>query len=171
MEEVWRPVVGYEGLYEVSNVGRLRNLGRRRVPRIRGHFIEGGYPQVVLYRKGQARTDKVHRIVAAAFIGPRPVAHQVNHIDGVKTNNAATNLEYVTPLQNIRHAQALGLLHTDPQKVRGERNGKARLTEAAVREIRRLRPTTSATEIAARLGVHRATVDDVVKGRRWAWLP
>ena len=88
--EQWRPVVGYEGFYEVSNWGNVRGLidGQRRPrpePRpLKSHGTHG-YPTVWLSRQGyKLRHFYVHRLVAAAFIGPLPEKHEVNHIDGVK---------------------------------------------------------------------------------------
>lgn len=103
--EEWRPVVGYEGRYEVSNRGRLRGP-HWGVVKARNNR---GYRAVTLVDSphGGRKTYSVHRLVMAAFVGPCPVDKQVNHIDGNKSNNYIENLEYVTQTENVRHALAL----------------------------------------------------------------
>ena len=100
MNEEWRDIEGYEGLYQVSNLGRVRSLNCRGhkgcmgilTPRLDGK----GYEMVALYKEGKARNIKVHRLVAQAFI-PNPNNYpQVNHKDENKTNNDVKNLEWCT---------------------------------------------------------------------------
>lgn len=110
----WRPVVGYESTYEVSNTGVVRSLDRRdgRGAWIRGRVLKtcpnfGGYPHVKLALNGTARGAAVHVLVAAAFLGPRPDGLQVHHRDGDRTNPNIDNLEYGTTAKNaldsVRH--------------------------------------------------------------------
>lgn len=112
--EEWRPVVGYEGIYEVSNVGRVRSVprvdaaGRVRAPKIKAQTLSNGYPMVLLYKDRKQRAARVHVLVAEAFLGPRPPGLVVNHIDHDKTNNQTENLEYVTQLENIQAAVRAG---------------------------------------------------------------
>ena len=100
MNEEWRDIKGYEGFYQVSNLGRVRSLNCRGhkgcigilTPRLDGK----GYEMVALYKEGKARNTKVHRLVAQAFI-PNPNNYpQVNHKDENKTNNDVKNLEWCT---------------------------------------------------------------------------
>ena len=100
MNEEWRDIKEYEGLYQVSNLGRVRSLNCRGhkgcigilTPRLDGK----GYEMVALYKEGKARNTKVHRLVAQAFI-PNPNNYpQVNHKDEDKTNNNVDNLEWCT---------------------------------------------------------------------------
>lgn len=108
IQEEWKPVVGLEGRYEVSNHGRIRN---RRSGHVLAQQINfRGYPVVTLY-VGQCKSMPafVHRLVAACFVGPRPENNTVNHKDGDKRNNLSTNLEYMTNGENQRHAYRLGL--------------------------------------------------------------
>ena len=111
-EELWKPVVGFEGSYEVSNMGRVRSLDREWVQEARGGTFylykrkgqmlkpgpSGGYPSVVL---GRNNTRLVHRLVAEAFIGPYPEGQEVRHKDGTRANPCLYNLEYGTRSQNI----------------------------------------------------------------------
>lgn len=119
--ENWLPVIGYEGTYDVSDLGRVRRVGRAtrsgkgrgggaRIGRIlRTQVVHGGYRTVHLWLAGSQKVHLVAGLVAEAFIGPRPIGREVNHIDGVKKNNAAANLEYLTRSENLTHAYQLGL--------------------------------------------------------------
>lgn len=105
MTEIWRPVHGWPQ-YEASSEGRVRHASTARVRRIYWHRT--GYGFLVIGPRRQRETWGVHQLVAAAFIGSCPAAHEVNHIDLNKRNNRPGNLEYMTHLDNIEHAKALG---------------------------------------------------------------
>lgn len=108
MNEQWLPVTGYEGFYEVSDLGKVRRIAPEHgatVGRICSQKgSRSGYPRVTLTRKSISTTPFIHRIVAAAFIGPCPLGKEVNHKDGNRLNPALTNLEYVTRKENVAHA-------------------------------------------------------------------
>lgn len=163
--EIWKPVVGFEGLYEVSNLGRVRNVrhsSRYPARHVLSPYFLRGYPAVRLCGDGRRMARVVHSLVTEAFIGPRPKGNQVNHIDGIKINNAATNLEYVTPSGNKIHALRLGLAPS------GTRHWKARLTPDAVRSIRALHAQgLKPTPIAQRLRVSVNSVKCVISYRSW----
>jgi hypothetical protein len=152
--ERWLPVAGW-GRYEVSDLGRVRVAATGRLRKIspdsrgRNRFTAVG-----------KRTLRVAQLVAEAFVGPRPPGAEVDHVNGVKTDDRASNLEYVTGEENRRRAQALGLC-----KRPGERNGRALLTEADVAQIRS--QPGPMRDLAARYGVSRHTIGDVLSGRRW----
>jgi hypothetical protein len=109
--EEWRDVVSYEGLYQVSNLGRVRSFPRMgsRASILATSLCRFGYPQLHLNSKGKPKMWKVHRLVALAFCKGYKPGLTVNHMDGVKTNNKATNLEWLTFSQNTYHAYATGL--------------------------------------------------------------
>ena len=97
INEEWRPVDGYENLYEVSNLGHVKSLGNdksRKEKILKPNKRKNGYLQVVLSRNGKQKMFKIHRLVATAFL-PNPEGfEQVNHKDEVKTNNCVENLEF-----------------------------------------------------------------------------
>ena len=110
--ERWKPVKGYEGIYEVSNHGRVRSLDRvvtysdGRVRRHKGKILSAplsrdGYPAVNLHTQGRLKKRTVHSLVAEAFVGPRPEGMEVCHNDGSKTNNHVDNLRYGTRSENM----------------------------------------------------------------------
>lgn len=104
MPEEWRPVVGYEGLYEVSNLGRVKSLKRARVHIMTGTVNRDGYRLVLLSDGHKTLGKSVHRLVAQAFI-PNPHNYTVvNHIDGDKLNNNVKNLEWCTHSENTLHS-------------------------------------------------------------------
>jgi len=120
MIEVWKDVVGYEGLYIVSNFGNV--LGIKSNVTLKPSLNHKGYEQVVLSKQGKQKTVRVHRLVAQAFIPNLENKPQVNHIDCNKQNNCVTNLEWVTNSENQLHAWSNGL----QKDVTGYNNPKAR---------------------------------------------
>lgn len=119
LDEIWKDVPGYEGLYQVSNLGRVKGLPRyvsndkgqillkERI--LKGHKITKGYIQVELPSKDKRVLKLIHVLVAEAFI-PNPNNYpQVNHINGLKDDNRAENLEWVNNSMNQLHAYKLGL--------------------------------------------------------------
>jgi len=160
----WRPVVGFEGRYEVSDAGSVRVAATGRAVKVRVDN-RAGYAATCLYRNGRRTDCYVHRLVAAAFIGPCPQGHVVNHKNGVKTDSGANNLEYVTASENTRHAYATGL--ATPHA------GSRKLTDEQVIEIRRIlherkmanarKPTYA--EIGAPFGVTEYAVYQIASGK------
>ena len=108
-EEIWKDVVGWEGLYQVSNLGRVRSLLYNKVEIRKQPLNNRGYYFVWIYRKGKATYSLVHRLVAMAFIPNPENKRTVNHKDGDKTNNHVLNLEWNTDGENQLHAYRTGL--------------------------------------------------------------
>lgn len=115
MEEIWKDVDGYNGIYQVSNIGRVRSFieWKDRIsenPRIlKPQSQKTGYVFVYLSKDNEHRAQRIHRLVADAFI-PNPMNKpEVNHIDGNKKNNCVTNLELATRSENSKHAFRIGL--------------------------------------------------------------
>ena len=176
--ETWRAIAGYEGDYEVSDFGRVRSLDRMvdgpRVQRkSKGRVISMNfsrkYKKVGLHQKGLQKQFFVHRLVAVAFLGPCPTGKQVNHKDGCKSNNRPSNLEYVTPLENIQHACLTGLSKTQI----GEENINDKLTEENVLDIRATYAAGGVTQqkLADNFGVGHVNISNIVHRRSWAHLP
>lgn len=100
-DEIWRPIVGFEGYYEVSNMGNIRRLGKTKNRRINYAQI---YPTMLLSVNGKHKTYRVHRLVAEAFLPKDIFRTHVNHINGDKTDNRVANLEWVTQAENNLHS-------------------------------------------------------------------
>jgi hypothetical protein len=174
MNETWLPVIGYEGLYEVSDLGRVRRaINAPESPYTkRGYVLKPilaayGYYNVSLCdATGKRKAFRVHRLVMITFVGPRPNGYEVNHIDANKSNNALSNLEYVTPAENLKHAFDHGLQQLGPK---GELAPSARFTEVDVREMRRRKHQGEPLSAIARTyRTDPSTISKIVRGLRWA---
>lgn len=109
VQEVWKDIEGYEGLYQVSNLGRVKSFVKSRSKIKSLSNDKDGYLLCVLHKFNKKRTFKVHRLVAMSFIPNPENKSQVNHKDGNKHNNIVDNLEWVTPVENMYHARINGL--------------------------------------------------------------
>jgi len=118
--EVWKPIAGFEGLYEVSNLGQVKSLERLRITKgggitkvceriLKQTLNKFGYCKVTLTKAGKHHFFVAHRLVAMAFIPNPEIKPEINHKDGNKQNNCVDNLEWCTPTENKRHAYATGL--------------------------------------------------------------
>lgn len=106
MSEIWNPVKGYEGLYEVSSFGRVRSLSYRQTGEIRVLNLyknDSGYLLIKLFKSGKGKAYQVHRLVAIAFIHNWCNEPQVNHIDENPKNNHVENLEWCSANYNINY--------------------------------------------------------------------
>lgn len=100
--ETWKPVVGYEGLYEVSDMGRVRSVAKQLV--LQQSYTTNGYLKVRLYQLQEGKTKRVNRLVAFAHCSGYEIGMVTNHKNGIKTDNRASNLEWVTSAENNEHA-------------------------------------------------------------------
>jgi hypothetical protein len=173
VSEVWKPVVGHETTHEVSNLGRVKALPYemrhwcgKMLPQperiLKDSSHPGGYRTICFRGRGR---EYVHRVVMAAFVGPGK-GMDVNHIDGDKTNNALSNLEYCDRLHNVRHAIRTGL-----QNNAGENNGCCKYTDDQVRHaISLVVAGDSVATASARLGVSEGMIQQVLGGVRRQYL-
>jgi len=151
-KEIWVPVVGYEGFYDVSNLGNVRSYhngkwGCSDKPRLLKAYQGKHYKYVFLCGRDRRGHAYIHRLVAEAFI-PNPNNYgYINHIDGNKLNNSVENLEWCTQKHNIQHALSSGLLRS--RRVRNKRTGQ-------------VFPSVKAASIEA--GVCRSCLDNYLRG-------
>ena len=110
IDEIWKPIIGFDGKYDVSNLGNVRNATRGNILKPNKNMF--GYAQYCLRMNGKGHSKRGHRLVAEAFIPNPNELPQVNHIDGNKMNNKVDNLEWVTDKENVQHALANGLRKT-----------------------------------------------------------
>jgi hypothetical protein len=161
--EVWLPIADFPG-YEVSDAGQVR----------RGSYIKRqrkdgkGYAQVLLWRDHKSHTRTVSRLVAAAFLGPRPDGYVVRHRSGDNSDNSAVNLVYGTPADNEADKAAHGT------KLMGEAHHQSKLTQRQVDQIRaRFTPfsrTDGARALGREFGVSAEQVHNILNGKHWPQL-
>jgi hypothetical protein len=107
MEEIWKDVVGYEGTYQVSNIGRIKSLKFNKEKILKQPINKNGYCAVCLCFEGKQKLKQVQQIVAQSFLGHKPCGHKlvIDHINDIKTDNKVENLQIVTQRFNICKTQ------------------------------------------------------------------
>lgn len=176
--EIWKDVVGYEGIYEVSSIGRVRSVdrfveysdGRRTFTKgkILRHNINGKYKirMVHLYDGVKRKAISVHRLVAIAFIANPDNKTDVNHIDGNRENNAVNNLEWTTHLENMQHGFRHGLINNT-----GTNHGNNVYSEIDIQQVvNLLHQGYGNAEIEKITGVSRATVYQIKAKNQWTHI-
>jgi transposase len=178
VNEEWRDISGYEGYYQVSNLGRVRSCDRVvktergdraiKMRLMKPNLHRRGYYRIDLQKASVRITCFVHRLVAIAFLPIQDGRDQVNHKNGIKTDNCVDNLEWCNQHENMRHAVEYGL---KPSMV-GENAVNSLLTESQVLEIRELRANGTKLRIIAEMyGVSLSAIAMVVYCYNWAHLP
>lgn len=167
--EHWKDVVGFEGYYVVSDMGRIMRVAigenGRRPGNIRHPYANGGgYPSLILSKDGKGYTRMVHRLVAEAFLGPVPDGKEVNHKDGNKNNNHVDNLEYISHSRNMKHSfDVLG-----HKNARGSHSGASKLTEESIPEIiSMIDGGISQRKVASYFGVSQPMISYITRGLYW----
>lgn len=154
-EEIWKDVTEYEGLYRISNTGKIKSLKKDK--ELIGDVNNDGYRRIRLYKNGCHERLFVHRLVAEHFVKNPHGYPYVNHKDGNKLNNHCSNLEYSTASQNVQHAYDLGLRF------------KNKLPMKKVRNIKRFyAKSSSATKsgIARMYGVSLRTINNILNDKK-----
>ena len=153
--EVWKDIKEYEGLYQISNKGNIKNKNKE----LKQDENKKGYMCITLHKKGKKKKKGIHRIVAETFIQNNESKKQVNHIDGNKKNNSIENLEWVTPKENIRHAEK--------NKLRNSilKNPNSKLSLKDIQEIRNSDKSTK--ELMIVYNVSKTTINDIKTFRSW----
>lgn len=175
-QEIWRPALGFDGVYEVSDQGRVRSVDRVTVfsgrwgtvrRKQRGTILKplnhpGGYKRVCFWLDGTYRSAFIHTLVLEAFVGPRPTGMEAAHNDGSKDNNVLSNLRWATPSEN----QADRERHGTGRVGKGSYIRK-RVSCDLVLHLRKefAAGSLSVGELARAFGIPRTTVADIVNGR------
>lgn len=174
MDEIWKDVQGYEGLYQVSNLGRVKSLSRFHNNKTVGFISKEriliprenpgrcNYFRVMLYRNKVPHSIMIHRLVADAFIPKIPGKDYVNHIDGDKQNNIVQNLEWCSLKENVQHAFSTGLNRAR----KGKENIKSRKIEQWTLDGNHLCTWYGLGDIYRNLGINRGNVEACLEGKR-----
>jgi len=176
--EHWLNVVGYEGVYKVSSLGKVKSLDRfvdhptQGRPFLKGKLLsqnhtKAGYRTVVLTKLENGvrymKNLKVHRLVAIAFIQNVHCKRFVNHKNGIKSDNSVENLEWVTPSENTKHAFSIGLMNNP----KGELSTTSKLTNAQVTEMRKNKGLVSNLSMSSTYGVTPSTISRILNNNGW----
>lgn len=173
--EEWKDIENYEGLYQISNLGRVKSLAKviktwYRTCNMREKLLKlcsasDGYFIVILCKKGNNKTYRVSRLVAQAFI-PNPDNYpQVNHINSIRTDNKVKNLEWCTAQYNVIHSYKNGFRHG----TKGEKCPFAKLTNKQVLEIRQKYIPYKYTynKLAKEYKIHPIHVGHIIRRQSW----
>ena len=174
MTEIWKDIKGYEGFYQASTLGRIL-AKERQVFHSRGGMktlsekilskskANNGYSVVCLCKEGKVKQETVHRIIAKTFIPNPEDKPQVNHINGIKTDNRIENLEWATSHENNKHAFAIGIR----SMTKGQSCSWAKLTRKQAMEIKYDFPDMPVKELAQKYNVSYGAIYGIIKKRNW----
>lgn len=169
MKEQWKDVVGYEGLYRVSNMGSVFGCTKERM--LKPYLCKrGGYPQVMLCKNGKRKHKQIHHLVLDNFVGLRPTPkHEARHLDGNPKNTRVTNLQWGTRSENVMDAVKHKTHFAVGRYYFGSNHHMSKMNEEDILTIRRMiKQGSSRKEMADRFGVHVATIGRIVTKKRWS---
>ena len=175
--EFWKDIIGYEGHYQISNLGRVKSLEREIARGGRDHLIKerflktainpSGYYIIVLALDNNHKTMTIHRLLARHFIQNPNNKRCVNHINGIKTDNSLENLEWCTHSENTKHAFSTNL----KKPSMGEENGSSKLTNKQVLEIKNLlKNNIKGIDIAKMFSVSTSTISYIKLKKYWGHI-
>lgn len=162
MAEQWRPISGYEGIYEISDLGRIRSLHGGRVRILAGSSAGKGYRKIRLCRSASWEDRYVHDVVLTEFVGPRPAGADAAHGNGTRDDNRLTNLRWASRSEN--HADKW--LHRT--MAAGETHGRRKLNADQVKEIRS--SSLSCRKLSRQFGVGPMQISRIKTGKNWIVL-
>lgn len=173
MKEIWKDIEGFENLYAISNLGRVKSLPKNYRGIYRDEYImkltkdRNGYMCINLNIKNSRKRKfkLIHRLVAIHFLNNFGNKKEVNHIDGIKSNNNVNNLEWCTRSENQLHAFKCGL--DKPKK--GELNGNSKLTWECIKFIReaKINKSHNGRQLAKLYNISTSNISSIQKNKIW----
>ncbi|WBK39941.1 HNH endonuclease [PinkBerry-associated phage LS06-2018-MD08] len=170
MKEIWKDIKGYEGYYQISNLGRVKSLERKcktnnsyRIKKekiLKGGFTTKRYKHVTLLKNKITKTYQIHRLVAIAFIENLLNKETVNHKNGIKDDNRVENLEWMTYSENIKHAFDTGL-----KSLKGENHNQTKLKNEDIYYIRKSKKTIK--ELCDIYNLSRKALENIINRKSW----
>lgn len=163
MKEIWKDIEGYEGLYQVSNLGRIKSFHKKNEIVMKLNYAR--YTQIDLMKDGERKCKRVCRLVGIHFISNPENKPQINHKDGNKHNNVYTNLEWATGSENCVHAFENNLRARYP----GEKHGMAKATDKIILEIRKKYDSGKYTKsmLAKEYGFFHSHICQIINRKIW----
>jgi hypothetical protein len=175
MQEIWKDIKDYEGLYQISNLGKIKSLARKTNNQFCKEDIilklwlsPTGYLVINLHKNGKMKYFTVHRLVLKNFVSNPLNKLEINHKDGNKQNNNLNNLEWATSSENHKHAFKLNLMDN-----KGEQNPQHKLTEWDVKMIRKMYKNTTywtQQKLADLFGISRGNIYHIVNNKTWIFI-
>ena len=168
MTEIWKDIKGYEGLYQVSSLGRVKRTYKNKKERILKIYLrKDGYFQIQLSNQSKFKQFLIHRLIAHAFIPNPDNKPFINHINGVRNDNRIENLEWCTNKENIHHA-----IKNGSRNDKGENNPNSKLTEEQIRTIKWLLKNSNLKqkEIANMFNVHPTHISSIKRNKYWNFV-
>lgn len=180
MQTLWKPVIGFEGIYEINNQGIIRSIDRFVANKNGERLAKGktishiksnsGYMVVNLKNNGKSKQFLVHRLIALHFIDNPMNLPEINHKDGNKCNNDFSNLEWCSKSENIAHSYKLGLSKSNfKQTEMGEKNPNNKLAEDDVKLIRDeySKGWKSQRQLAKEFNVSQQCIGNIINRKTW----
>ncbi len=169
--ERWKDIKNYEGLYQISNTGRIRRLKGYmcKKQRLLKHRCWNKYPCIQLCKNSRRKTYYIHTLVLTTFVGYKPKQMGCRHLDGNPQNNELSNLMWGTQSDNILDAIKHGT-RFQPDNC-GQKQGRAKLTNIKVKKIKHLLMSgISQIQIAKQFHVHPSTISYIALGKTWKYI-
>lgn len=166
--EIWKDIIGFEGLYQFSNLYRIKKLINNKILKI---FVDScGYPSVNLSKNNKRGPIRIHRLVLEYFVGICPSGMECRHLNGTRTDYKIENLKWGTRSENVKDSIKHGT-KTNPTWFdnKGTKNGNSKLIDKDLLEIRKLinEGNLMQKEIARRYNVSPQTICDIKNKRTW----
>lgn len=168
VEEIWKDIPGFEGLYQASDLGRIKSFIEWNGTNVRilNCGRNNGYLVVVLSKNGIKKMYRVHRLILETFIGPCPKGMECRHLNGIRTDNRLCNLRWGTRSENsqdtIKHGN-----HYQPNNY-GKQNCICKLNKKDIPNIREMIKNGYTCESIGKIyGVHRRTIQDIKLNKTW----
>lgn len=176
MKEIWKDIENYKGLYQISNLGRVKSLARLKIGSHNTNYVakeiirkmsldKDGYNLITLTKNKIQKSYRVHVLIGQHFVSNPNNLPQINHLDGVKTNNHYKNLEWCTAQHNITHAIESGLRNNG-----GENCHLSKLNEDEIIKIRELKGEYSSRIIGGMFGVSGSAIRSILNKKTWKYV-
>jgi len=176
MKEIWKDIPDYNGIYQCSNLGKIKKICRAKgnqIGKILGPIKQtSGHLSVGLSKDGVDKKFGIHRLVLFTFIGPCPPGMECRHLDGNPTNNNLNNLKWGTRSENMQDSIRHGTFKHNPPDNSGSNCGASKLIDKEVVEIKFLikKGKLNDRKIGEIFGVHRRTITDIRLGKTWKYV-